>query len=478
MIPRICHRIWLDEPIPTWAEDNWRGFQELHPGWEFRTWTSGDEAREWVRNRDLFDSVDQVAGRTDVLRYEIVARLGGIYVDTDVEALRPFDALLDGDPFMGWENDRRICPTVIGGEPHHPALEVLVDELPAWAALHEHADAATRTGPEFVTQLWRDRDDVRRFPPAAFYPVGWWEKHLLGKVAYPSETFAVHHWAKGWGKPAATTVRKGSGASGGSASILVPFRDVDGSRSVLWEFVHERLERLYPEAELIVASDDGSDPFHKTLALNRAAAEATGDIFILYDADTLVDIEALRDTVAAVEAEPMRWAQPYNQKVKLNEVATEAVLAAGIEWDGTLNWRSYGRMESHTTFNAAPPLVVSRQAWDIVHGMDENFRGWGEEDLAFSYALTVLCGPPQRQRRGEALHLWHPRIGVSGNDLWPGQDAEGKKFNISLKGRYRQARTPDAMRKLLEERDDGRSLYDGNGHAAETNGRVHPVILR
>src|SRR4029077_3598730 len=126
------------------------------------------------------------------------------------------------------------------------------------------------SGPEFATRLWREREDVRRLPPSSFYPVGWWEKHLLGQVEYPAETYAVHHWAKGWGtKPVATQVRKGSA----NVSILVPFRDADGQRTAAWNFVRRWLERVYPEAEIVVASDDGEDPFHKTLALNRAAKE-------------------------------------------------------------------------------------------------------------------------------------------------------------------------------------------------------------
>lgn len=261
----------------------------------------------------------------------------------------------------------------------------------------------------------------------------------------------------------------------GKTSILVAFRDTDGTRTRLWDFVRSYLELTWPEAELICRSDDGEDPFHKTLALNRAAAEATGDVFVLYDADTIVDTDVLRATVDAVRASVAQWGHPYNQKTKLNEAATEHVLAAGPGWKGPLNLRVFGKMEGSTTFNAAPPLVVSRDAWDLVGGLDERFRGWGQEDQAFAQALAVLCGRPFR-KPGQALHLSHARIGVSGNDLWPGQDVEGKRRNIELQEQYRQARSPDAMRKLLEERDDGRRLHDRNGDGSQADG-VHAVTI-
>lgn len=199
MIPKTFHRIFLDDPIPEKFEAFWATFRAIHVGWEFVTWGSETEARAFVSDDELWDAVDPMAGRADVLRYHIIAKLGGVYVDTDVEPLRPFDGLVDGAPFVGWENDERLCPTVIGGEPEHPALADLLVELREWAlARPDETDPVIQTGPIFLTEAWRKRDDVRRLPISAFYPVGYWEKQLLGKVAYLPETYAVHHWAAGW----------------------------------------------------------------------------------------------------------------------------------------------------------------------------------------------------------------------------------------------------------------------------------------
>jgi hypothetical protein len=261
----------------------------------------------------------------------------------------------------------------------------------------------------------------------------------------------------------------------GKTSILVAFRDTDGTRTRLWDFVRAYYERTWPEAEIVCCSDDGEDPFHKTLALNRAAAKATGDVFVIGDADTLVDTNVLREAVQAVRTSESQWAHPYNQKVKLNEAATEYILGQGAEWQGPLDLRAFGKMEGFTTFNAAPPLVVSRDAWDLVRGCDERFRGWGQEDQAMAQALTVMCGRPLR-KPGQALHLKHNRIGVSGNDFWPGQDVEGKRMNIVLQDEYRRARSVDAMRKLVEERYDGRGSDDATGNGQASDG-VRPVAV-
>lgn len=229
-------------------------------------------------------------------------------------------------------------------------------------------------------------------------------------------------------------------------SVLVAFRDSGGPRTQVWELIRERFERMMPEVQVCVASDDGDEPFHKTLAINRAAKDATGDILAIWDADTWCDPEAIRAAAAHVRANPARWWRPWYVKLKLNEAATNHVLAAGASWDGEIEHKTFGRPESRNTYQYAPPMLLSREAFETVGGMDERFRGWGSEDLAFALALNKLVGTGGHEK-GNALHLWHPRIGRSGADLWAGQDDAAE--NKALAQRYRAARTPEQMRELL-----------------------------
>ena len=94
MIPRRFIRIYLDEPVPEEFETYWKGFQTLHPDWEFVTLADSSDLG-WMRCRDVFDQCTTHAGRSDVLRYAALWEFGGIYVDTDVECLRSFEPLMD-----------------------------------------------------------------------------------------------------------------------------------------------------------------------------------------------------------------------------------------------------------------------------------------------------------------------------------------------------------------------------------------------
>ena len=230
-------------------------------------------------------------------------------------------------------------------------------------------------------------------------------------------------------------------------SVLVALRDTNGARTRLWEFVRARLEHEMPDVEIVVGTDDGLDPFNKSLALNRAAAAATGDVFYVIDADTVVagpQVYAAWDLLT-----PTTWSRPWRRKVKLSQRQTETILAQDpLTWDG--QWNRKTRPDRLNAFWAAPPVMVTREQWADVDGMDERYGGWGGEDVAFTRAMHQMgYGLPQRVN-GDALHLWHPRIGDYGADLWPGQEALWP--NRDLDKEYASAHGVDQMRELIASR--------------------------
>lgn len=197
-IPRTFWRVWMDEEVPARYEAFWQGFKDLHPMWTCVTVDSS--ALPWMRPhiRKIFDRCTTHAGRSDVVRYEVLYQYGGVYVDCDVECLRPFDDLTEDDtPFAGWEDSNMLCPTVIGCPPKHPAMGDLLKQLEPWFNARPYAPPNQSTGPHLFTAVWGHRQDVRRLPPDAFYPVHWAHKAQLGGP-YPEVSYAVHHWDARW----------------------------------------------------------------------------------------------------------------------------------------------------------------------------------------------------------------------------------------------------------------------------------------
>lgn len=256
---------------------------------------------------------------------------------------------------------------------------------------------------------------------------------------------------------------------GAGISLLVPFRTDNGHRASVWEWLHEYYHNELPGAEIIVMDDNGSasEPFCKTLAFNRAAKKAKGDIFVLLDADCYIPGSVLlkaADRIRAFEAlgHPL-WYVPYRHFYRLSELTS-----ADLLYSDPANPMRFGKMDStsldelggisHGHYYGALITVLSRQAWDTVGGMDTRFQGWGSEDICFLKAVDTLYGR-HKTINSPVYHIWHPKIKASadtGFRMWQGQTKAGQ--NSRLAERYNRA-TYDAaeMRKLVEE-DPGRQL--------------------
>lgn len=202
MFPKTIHRIWLGSPMPEEFRRYGETWTRLNPGWELVDWTEANIPT--LENQTLFDDAENLTTgspwqfRSDLARYEILWRHGGLYVDTDFECLRPIGDLIEGRGCFGaWEEqDRWIANGLMGATPEHPFLRHLIDGLPVSVAAHRHHRPNRSTGPQYLTAMYRMRGEdlgVSVIDQAAVYPYGWRELDRKGED-FP-DAFAVHHWS-------------------------------------------------------------------------------------------------------------------------------------------------------------------------------------------------------------------------------------------------------------------------------------------
>jgi FkbM family methyltransferase len=221
-IPRIFHHIWLgSDEIPDEVRRLRQTWMNRHPTWTFRLWRDAD--LDWLRNHQLLLRSPSLAQRSDIARYEIIHRFGGVYLDGDMEALRPIDPLLEGFEFIaGREGSGAVCNALVGACAGHPLLKAIIDALPASCIANQRRGIPFQSGPGFLTRIidgggWASRAGVRIFPPAFFYPYDWDEPWLRTERFVTA--YAVHHWHRAWWEepPVAATpsdiVRGGVGAA-------------------------------------------------------------------------------------------------------------------------------------------------------------------------------------------------------------------------------------------------------------------------
>ena len=256
-------------------------------------------------------------------------------------------------------------------------------------------------------------------------------------------------------------------------SILVPLGGDDPARLRNWEWLKAHWECVLPDAEIVIGRDRRSErrwcrkprPFSKAAAVNNAFRKSRGDIIVILDADALLPAEIIEFCAARLRrdrhAGVRTWYVPYAHLFRLRRPTTERLLESDPchplwisspppAWDidskdgsGPIN--IYGAMCQ----------IMPREAFETIGGMDEEFVGWGGEDVSTFYALCTLWGPVQ-YTDNDILHLWHPsvissQVGASWQvKMWNGQTQPG--VNNELGGRYARANgDPVAMRALIDE---------------------------
>ncbi|MBI4615130.1 MAG: hypothetical protein HY720_16065 [Planctomycetes bacterium] len=218
MIERKLHFVWLGgSPRGAILGRCLRSFHEHCPGFEIEEWNESriprDPYLEFCLERRRW------ANASNYLRLWILHEHGGIYVDTDMEVLRPLDDLLETDFFAGFEGvglcrvgewlpDREVAivnNAIMGSRKRNPFLARCLSQ---YSRIFDGGEAANLSGPHFMTYMlagdglplagWAVERDLRRgevtiHARERFYPIGWDGSGEVGAAS-----FTLHHWMASW----------------------------------------------------------------------------------------------------------------------------------------------------------------------------------------------------------------------------------------------------------------------------------------
>jgi FkbM family methyltransferase len=191
-IPRFFH-FSLPGSVSDQMRANIETTRRLHPDWQITIWTDDTPVPNGRLVKYLTDARSG-AQRADLIRLDALYTYGGVYLDSDVRVLQPFDHLAKAfDFFIASEDGRNLTNAVIGAVPRHPAIEAIIsfleDNEPDWSLPPNQT-----TGPVLFSRLLRWRSDVNVLPRETFYPHNWNETerppHRL--------SYAQHMWAGSW----------------------------------------------------------------------------------------------------------------------------------------------------------------------------------------------------------------------------------------------------------------------------------------
>jgi hypothetical protein len=187
-------------------------------------------------------------------------------------------------------------------------------------------------------------------------------------------------------------------------SFLIPYRAENAYRSTSLDYVRGQLLQGWEPGEIeVLIEDSPTENFNRSAARNAAAKKAQGDVLVFVDADSCVPLRQMKIAFDLLGKVGAQWVLPYDRYYSLTEGGTKAHMLGDTPAEYEHCFPSVETPEPAV----GGGIVVSRVAFEVVHGYDERFIGWGEEDRAFYMALETLA-PHWTRIQGPLYHLWHP----------------------------------------------------------------------
>lgn len=155
VIPRVIHTFWFSgEHLPEKYQkclDSWRKYA---PDFEIKIWNLESYKPKGCTFFDQAIERGNWAFASDYARADVLRKFGGVYMDLDVEMLRPIDDLLYNDAYMSFESLSRIeCGSGMGAKPGNKILDEICKSYEARPYLKEDGYWDNSTCPVRYTQV-------------------------------------------------------------------------------------------------------------------------------------------------------------------------------------------------------------------------------------------------------------------------------------------------------------------------------------
>ena len=120
-IPKVIHYCWFGgNPLPDKVIRCIESWKKVMPDYEIKCWDESNFPFDKYRFAQEAMANKKWAFIADIARLHALYYEGGIYLDTDVEMLKPLDGFLLEDGFTSYESLNLIAMAAIGFKKHHP----------------------------------------------------------------------------------------------------------------------------------------------------------------------------------------------------------------------------------------------------------------------------------------------------------------------------------------------------------------------
>jgi hypothetical protein len=216
MIPKIIHYCWFGgKPLDKLGKKCLESWKKFFPDYEIKEWNESNFDVNSCRYVKEAYEAKKWAFVSDYARFKILYEYGGVYFDTDVEVIKPFDEILSKGNYMGCE--RKGTAAVHGsGMAVNPGLGMAVNPgLGIIKEIIEDYDESNfikadgtydlTTIVERTTKILKkhglsDIDKIQTIEEINIYPTEYFcpKSYETGKIVLTENTVCIHHFSASW----------------------------------------------------------------------------------------------------------------------------------------------------------------------------------------------------------------------------------------------------------------------------------------
>lgn len=211
-IPRRIHYCWFGgKEKPEIVKRCIHSWKTILKDYEIIEWNE----TKFNINSNSFVKEAYEAGKyafvSDYVRVYVLYNQGGIYLDTDVEILQPFDKFLHHESFWGFEQENYIATSTIGAKIGNKLIGQFLASYDNKSFLKKDGSFDQLTNVAIVTKILENtglkRDGAYQVIEGigAFYPQTYFSPYDYINIRkfVTEDTIAIHHFYKSWLPPSA-----------------------------------------------------------------------------------------------------------------------------------------------------------------------------------------------------------------------------------------------------------------------------------
>ncbi|MEG1737736.1 MAG: glycosyltransferase [Odoribacter sp.] len=207
MIPKIIHYCWFGRgEMNAMAKHCIESWKKNLPDYELYLWnedTFDVNSTPWTKQAY---ETKKYAFITDYVRLYALKKIGGIYMDTDVEVLKSFDQFLDCPAFSGFETETLIPTGIMASEKNGIWVDKMIQYYKDRPFLREDGTSEPITNVTVITNMMADYGFIPNnkfqtcngilylYPNDFFCP----KDQLTLKINLTENTHCIHHFNGSW----------------------------------------------------------------------------------------------------------------------------------------------------------------------------------------------------------------------------------------------------------------------------------------